>query len=175
MEVIYPEIALNQPKSDPRTVLLHKRNFMESSSDHIQDFYKNSIYNHTMSSSSSSATANCDKTKNNNCKYITTNTLTTNAHKCSALVSKLSSESTVSSINNNLVFSANMPFTTTTNLLLSSSSLQTTSSSSASTSLSSSSLLSNILVKFSKSCHFNASFNKINNKNYLYKTQKTSE
>lgn len=151
MEDIYPEIALKQPKADPRTVLLHKRNFLETSSDHIQDFCCSLTYNTTTTTA-----ANCDKFKYT-CKYspTTTATKTANAKKCNPtdLVSTISLKLLSTSASATFSSSSPLMFSTT----------ETTSSSS--------SLLS-CLVNFSKSCHFIASFNL---KNYLYKTQKTSE
>ncbi|KAM7348801.1 uncharacterized protein ACRADG_007990 [Cochliomyia hominivorax] len=160
MEDNYPEIALNQPKSDPRTVLLHKRNFMESSSDHIQEFYRNN----SITKTSTTTTAYCDKSKN-----ILKYTTTANVLKLSL---KTQSASTISSTS--LVLTK-MPLSSISSSTSSSlSSTSTEASLQSSTTSSSTSLLSNILVKFSKSCHFiNASF-KNNNNNYLYKTsQKT--
>ena len=132
MEIIYPEIALKRPKADPRTVLFAKnRYYMESSTDHIRDFYTNSI-----------PRAYCDKFKNNMCKY-TANATTTS-----------SSQNTTSAA--------------VATVQLSAAGLSTRSSSS--------SLLTALrtcnLVNFTKSCHFQNSFNNyaLNNK-----TQKTSE
>ncbi|XP_046802464.1 alpha-protein kinase 1-like isoform X1 [Lucilia cuprina] len=160
MEYIYPEIALKQPKADPRTVLLNKRNFIESSSDHIQEFHRNSLNNNT-------TTENCDNSKN---IFKNTTATTTNAQICSTATALLVSKTylkSVSSISSTLLSSSSSALSSSLSSLLSS----TESSSSCS---SSSSLLSTILVKFSKSCHFNASFNN-NNTYYLYKTQKTTK
>lgn len=100
MEDIYPEIALHLPKTDPRTVLFHKRNFMESSSDHIQEeFLKNSLHKTT--------TAKCDKFKNN---YENSNSLL-NTHT-----------NTTTTATTTLVFNTSSSLLSTTTLSSSSSS-----------------------------------------------------
>lgn len=126
----YPEFALNQPKADPRTVLLHKRNFLESSSDHMQDFYKICL-----TKSNSTPTENSDISKNM-CKCAKA-ALTTKIYKRLTKTTSIPSSSASSSAPSTTCACASSPLLPTA---------------------SSTALWLSTLVNISKSCHFNTSF-----------------